>query len=316
MAGRYGDAMSEKIMLMAEAVKKFVNNGDLVFLGGFGNCMTYSAAHELIRQGKRNLRVTKAAGGVMFDQLIGANVTNHVITSHVWNGIGPQPAWNFRRAVEKGIPEPLTVNEQSLFGLNMSYFAGYMNIPFMPIRSLVGTSIFDMPKELGEKAAIVKSPFSDEEICVVPAIKPDVGFIHVQRADAEGNAQMWGVIGDSKFGINACKKIVVVAEEIVDRFVISECPEKTMVVGFRVNAIVHEPWGGHPGGVQGFYNTDLEYTFNYSQETETIEGWEKWLEKWVLNVENRAEYLKVLGIEKMERLRAKSLIKGAVNYGF
>ncbi len=308
--------MADKLMTMSEAVKKYVRDGDLVFLSGFGNCITYSAAHELIRQKKRNLKVTKAAGGILFDQLIGANVTNHIITSHCWNGIGPQPAWNYRRAAEKGIPEPLVYNEQSLFGVNMSYFAGYMNIPFMPIRSLVGTSIFDTPKELGKKAAVIKSPFSDEEICVVPAIKPDVGFIHVQRADLEGNAQMWGVIGDTKYGINACKKIIVSAEEIVDRFVISESPEKTMVVGFRVDAVVHEPWAGHPGAVQGFYYNDLQYISDYSKETEVIEAWEKWLDKWVLSVNNRQEYLKVLGVEKLERLRAESLIKGAVNYGF
>ena len=308
--------MAEKIMPMAEAVRKFVRDGDSVFLSGFGNSMTYSAAHELIRQKKRRLRVTKAAGGILFDQLIGANVVSELITSHCWNGIGPQPTWNFKRAVEKGIPGPLIVNEQSLFGLNMSYFAGYMNIPFMPIRSLVGSSIFDTPKEVGLKAAIVKSPFSDEKICVVPAIKPDVGFIHVQRVDREGNGQLYGVIGDSKYGINACKKIIVVAEEIVDRYVISETPEKTVVVGFRVDAIVHEPWGGHPGGVQGFYYTDLKNIYEYSKETETLEGWEKWLEKWVLGVENRAEYLKVLGVERLESLRAKSLIKGAVNWGF
>jgi len=308
--------MAEKIMPMAEAVKKYVHDGDMIFLSGFGNSMTYAPAHELIRQKKRRLRVTKAAGGILFDQLIGANVVSEVITSHVWNGIGPQPAWNFKRAVEKGIPAPLIVNEQSLFGLNMSYFAGYMNIPFMPIRSLVGTSIFDTPKEVGAKAAIVKSPFSDEEICVVPAIKPDVGFIHVQRVDAEGDAQLWGVIGDSKYGINACKKIIVVAEEIVDRHVISETPEKTMVVGFRVDAIVHEPWGGHPGGVQGCYYTDLKYIYDYSKETETPEGWEKWLEKWVLGIEDRAGYLRVLGVERLESLRAKTLIRGAVNWGF
>jgi glutaconate CoA-transferase subunit A len=308
--------MEDKIMPMAEAVKKFVKDGDLVFLAGFGNCMTYSAGHELIRQKKRKLKVTKAAGGILFDQLIGANVTNHIITSHCWNGVGPQPAWNYRRATEHGIPAPLFYNEQSLFGLNMSYFAGYMNIPFMPIRSLVGTNIFDTPKEAGMKAAVMKSPFSEEEICVVPAIKPDVGFIHLQRVDEDGNAQMWGVIGDSKFGINACKKIIVIAEEIVDRFVISESPEKTMVVGFRVDAIVHEPWGGHPGGVQGFYYTDLKYIDAYSKETETLEDWERWLDKWVLGVNDRKEYLKILGVERMEQLRAQSLIKGAVNYGY
>lgn len=308
--------MSDKVISMKEAVHKYVKDGDLVFLSGFGNCITYSAGHELIRQRKRNLRVTKAAGGILFDQLIGANVTNHIITSHCWNGIGPQPTWNYRRATERGIPAPLIYNEQSLFGLNMSYFAGYMNIPFMPMRSLRGTNIFDTPKECTLKAAIVKSPFSEEEVCVVPPIKPDVGFIHVQRADVEGNAQMWGIIGDSKYGINACKKIIVSTEEIVDRAVISESPEKTMVVGFRVDAVVHEPWAGHPGAVQGFYYNDLEYIFNYSKETETLESWENWLDKWVLGVENRQEYLRVLGSEKLKYLKAKPLVRGAVDYGF
>jgi len=305
-----------KIMSMSEAVKKFINNDDLVFLGGFGNGLTFSAAHELIRQKKRNLKVCKCAGGIIFDQLIGAGVTNHIIASHCWNGIGPQPTWNFKRAMEKGIPQKLIYNEQSLFMINMSFFAGYMGIPFMPIRSLIGTGIYDHPKEVGLKAAKVKCPFTGKEICVVPAITPDVGVVQVQRADKDGNAQMWGLIGDTKYGINACKKIIVAAEEIVDKKVIMESPERTIVSGHKVDAVVHEPWGGHPSSMQGFYYIDLEYTSNYTKETETIEDWERWLEKWVTGVNNREEYLKVLGKEKIEKLRVKPLIQGAVNYGY
>ena len=252
----------------------------------------------------------------MFDQLIGAGVTNHIVTSHCWNGTGPQPAYNLRRSMEEGIPQKIIYNEQSLFMINMSFFAGYMGIPFVPIRSVVGTGIYDHPKEVGLKAARVECPFTGENICVVPAINPDVGVIQVQRADSEGNAQMWGLIGDTKYGINACKKIIVATEEIVDKSVIMESPERTIVGAHKVDAVVHEPWGAHPSSMQGFYYTDLEYRFNYAKETKTIEDWEKWLEKWVTGVDDRQEYLKVLGKDKVEFLKAKPIIQGAVNYGF
>lgn len=306
----------EKIMTMDEAVRKHIHNDSLVFLGGFGNGITFSAAHELIRQNKRNLKVCKCSGGILFDQLIGAGVTNHIITSHCWNGTGPQPTWNFKRAMEEGIPQKLIFNEQSLFMINMSFFAGYMGIPFVPIRSLVGTDIYDHPKEVGLKASTVKCPFTGEEICVVPAINPDVGIIQVQRADREGNAQMWGIIGDTKFGINSCKKIIVAAEEIVDKKIIMESPERTIVTGHKVDAVVHEPWGAHPSYMQGHYYTDLEYRYNYSSETKSVEDWQNWLEKWVTGVDNRQEYLKLLGKERMDKLKARKIIQGAVNYGY
>ena len=308
--------MSDKLMSMNEAIRKYVSDDEMVFLGGFGNGITYSAAHEIIRQKKRKLKICKCSGGILFDQLIGAGVTNQIITSHCWNGLGPQPTWNYKRAMEKGIPEKVIYNEQSLFMINMSFFAGYMGIPFVPIRSLGGTSIIEHPKEVGLKAATVECPFTGQDISVVPAINPDVGVVRVQRSDPEGNAQMWGYIGDTKYGINACKKIIVAAEEIVDKKVIMESPERTIVTSHKVDAVVHEPWGGHPSSMQGFYYTDLEYNFNYAKETKTLEDWENWLEKWVTGVNNRQEYLKVLGQKKIKELKAKSIIQGAVDYGY
>ncbi len=301
---------------MEEAVKKHVQDGNLVFLGGFGNGITFSAAHEIIRQNLQNLKICKCSGGLLFDQLIGAGVTDHIITSHCWNPTGPQPAWNLKRAMEKGIPQKIIYNEQSLFMINMSFFAGYMGVPFMPLRSIVGTNIYDHPKNVGLKAAKVKCPFTGEEICVVPAITPDVGFIQVQRADRDGNAQMWGLIGDTKFGINSCKKVIVAAEEIVDKKVIMESPERTIVTANKVDAVIHEPWGAHPGYMQGHYYQDLAYRFDYSKDTKTIEDWENWLEKWVTGVNNRQEYLKVLGNDNIKKLKAKNIIQGAVNYGY
>ncbi|GAH20478.1 unnamed protein product, partial [marine sediment metagenome] len=123
-------------------------------------------------------------------------------------------------------------------------------------------------------------------------------------------------IGYTKYGINSCKKIIVAAEVIVDKKVIMESPERTIISAHKVNAVVHEPWGGHPSYMQGFYYTDLEYRFNYTKETKTLEDWKIWLEKWVTGVDNRQEYLKVLGEEKIKKLKAKSIMQGAVDYGF
>jgi glutaconate CoA-transferase subunit A len=191
-----------------------------------------------------------------------------------------------------------------------------MGLPFVPIRSIRGTNIYDLPKGVGLKAATIKDPFNGDDICVVPPLNPDVGILHVQRATRDGNAQMWGLIGDSKYGINSCKKIIISAEIIVDKSVIMESPERTVVPAYKVEAVVEEPWGAHPGTMQGFYYRDLEYRFNYTSETKTLEDWDNWLEKWVLGVENRHEYLHVLGEEKMNKIRAKPIVQGAVNYGY
>lgn len=308
--------MTNKLKIMKDAVAQFVQQKQLVLFGGFGGHDTFSVATEIIRQKKRHLIGTRAAGSILFDMMLGAGCLDEMITSHTWGSIGPLPAWNLRRAFEQNIPHKVIYNEQTVFSLTMSYLAGALNIPFIPIHNLEGLDVFKKPAGL-KKYATLDCPFSGEKTCVIPAIQPDVGFLKVQRCDEEGNAQFWGMLGDSKYGINACKKIIICPEEIVKPAVICECPDRTIVPGFKVDAvIIDDEWGAHPSNVQGYYYRDLDWYVTYCNEAKTIEGFERFMEKWVYSVENRQEYLKVLGESRVGSLKAKPLIQGEVNYGF
>jgi glutaconate CoA-transferase subunit A len=291
-------SMYDKIMPMPDAVKKFVRGNSFIYFGGFSHSEPYAAAHEIIRQKKRNLVVTRAAGGVLFDQMIGAGCVKEVITSHIGNVIGPAPCWAFRRAVEQKIPRGIKVREHSVFSLTLAYFAASVGLPFMPTKSVLGSDVAEEKKEM-------ECPFSGEKVALIPAIKPDVGFVHVQRCDTDGTSQLWGILGDTKYGINACRKVVVCAEEIVDTSVIRAEAEKTIIPGFRVDAVVEVPWGGHPNHVQGYYNRDIKFHQMYARETKTLEGFEGFMQKWVYGVSGRGGYLKLLPPGTLKKLRRK-----------
>jgi glutaconate CoA-transferase subunit A len=300
-------------MTLAEAIKKFVNDGITIYFGGFGQHTPFAAVHEIIRQRKKNLTITRAAGGIIFDQLIGAGCVKKIITSHVWNFVGPTPAYAFRRAVEKGQPS-IQIEEDSMFSLNMRYLAGSLGLPFMPTKSVMGTTIFERGKE--KQYRTMNCPFTGEQVCLLRAINPNLGVLQVQRVDKYGNAQVWSVRGDSKQGINACEKVVICAEEIVDTEVIRADPDRTIIPGFRVDAVVEEPWGCHPDYMQGYYDRDLEYYHTYGSETRTQEGFEKFLQEWVYSVNDRKEYLEKLGVKRLMKLRARHALSAPVHFGY
>jgi glutaconate CoA-transferase subunit A len=302
-----------KVMTLDEATRKFVDDGMTVYFGGFGQHTPFAAVHEIIRQRKRNLTITRAAGGVIFDQLIGAGCVKKIITSHVWNFVGPTPTYAFKRAAEEGRPK-IEIEEDTLFSLNMRYLAGTLGLPFVPIKSVMGTAIFERGRKKHYRTMIC--PFTGEQLCLVRAINPDLGVLQVQRVDRDGNAQVWSVRGDSKHGINACERVIICAEEIVDTEVIKADPDRTVIPGFRVDAVVEEPWGSHPDFMQGYYDRDLEYYHMYGSETRTLEGFEKFLENWVYSVNDRKEYLEKLGVKKMMKLRARHALSGPVNFGY
>jgi glutaconate CoA-transferase subunit A len=296
----------DKLMTMREAIKKYVHDGDTIFIGGFIHNEPFAAIHEIIRQRKRDLTITKSAGTIGIDQMVGAGCVSKLIISYLWNPIGPRPAHAFRRAVEMGIPRSVEVEDYSVLTLTMAYFAGALGLPFMPTRSLMGSDIANKPSFMGEKKLkMMVCPFTGEKLYLIPSITPDVGIIQVQRADKHGNAQVWGLMGDSKYGINACKRVIVCAEEIVDEAVIRADPNKTIIPGFRVNAVVHEPWGAHPSYMQGYYDIDVDHFLKYEEMSRTLDGFENYLKEWVFGVEDRKEYLNKLGPEKLLKLKIK-----------
>ena len=298
-------------MSAKEAVSKFVADNDMVFLGGFGHLYPYALAHEVIRQGKTDLTLCKHSPEIVGEQLIGAGLIKKLIFS--WFGNPAVGSANcFRRAVEKGIPRPLEIEEYTHFSLVLSINAGAMGLPFLPTKAILGS-------DLEEKNKNVKSltcPFTGEKLCLVPALKPDIALIHVQRADSEGNCHAWGITADITDGAFASKKVIVSAEEIVPTEVIRRDPNRTLIPSFKVDAVVEEPWGAHPSYAQGYYDRDNDYYIQYDKWSKTQEDFQAFMDEWIYGVKDRREYLHKMGVEILLKLRAKSFMSFPVDYGY
>jgi len=308
--------MKSKIMTMDKAIKEFVRDGDVVYLGGFIQHEPYPAIHEIIRQRKKGLTGSSCAGMIALDQLIGAGCLDRVITTYTWNPL-PKPAHAFRRCLEKGIPHDVKIEEYSILALTLSYFAGALDLPFVATKTLMGSDLAKNSSFLGDnKLKTIESPFNGEKVCLIPPLKHDIGIIQVQRADSIGNAQAWGVMGDSKYGINSCSRVIICAEEIVNTEVIKRDPGRTIIPGFKVSAVVEEPWGSHPSYVTGCYDMDWRYFSFYDKATETLDGFENYLKEWVYDIKDRSEYIKKIDKKNLDVLKPKPWSGNPVDYGY
>lgn len=305
--------MTDKRITMREAIARFVPDGASVVLGApLESLIPFSAGHEIIRQGKRDLTLIGPISDMLFDQLIGAGCARRVIAAWVGNvsaGLGH----NYRRAVEQSIPHPIGIQDHSNFTIALALLAGGLGAPYIPTYTLLGSDLLHTNPTFKEST----SPFGGEKVLLVPAIQPDVAILQVQRSDPEGNAHCWGNLGVSEEAALASKGTILVAEEIVSRAVILSDPNRVLAPKFKVLAVVHEPGGAHPSPVQGYYNRDHEAYHEYHRESRTVEGYRAWLERWVLGVRDRAEYLERLGKERWRGLQVKEHRYAApVDYGY
>jgi glutaconate CoA-transferase subunit A len=301
---------SNKLCTMSEAVKRFVSNGGTVAIEGFTSFICFAAAHEIIRQELRDLTLVRMTPDLVYDQMIAAGVARKLIFSYLGNpGVGSLHC--VRRAVEKGIPNPLEIEEYSHFGMVGRYIAGASNLPFFPLRSYVGS---DMPTA-NPAIRFVASPYGGEEVAVVPPINPDVAFIHAQRADAQGNTQLWGLLGMQKEVAFASRKVIIVVEEVVSEETIRRDPNRTAIPGLVVDAVVHEPFGAHPSYVQGYYDRDNAFYLDWDQISREPSSTDAWLKEWVYGVPDRQAYLDKLGKEYLKQLNAGTMMADSINYG-
>ncbi|WDP89227.1 MAG: CoA transferase subunit A [Desulfobacter sp.] len=303
-----------KVVTMKEAIADHVRDGDILFMGGYICRTPFSAVHEIIRQKKRELTVTRSNAADDFDMLIGAGCVKGFISTFLSLGIYGLGRC-YRRAVEKGIPHPIQVEEYTNLSLPMMLMAGAMGMPFVPVRDMAGSDLLNVSSFMGEnKYKLIDNPFDGSPTVVVPALNPDVAIIHVQQADEAGNAQMWGIGGDCMYGANAAKKVIVSCERLVDRETIGKDPSRTIVSGTRVAAVVEEPFGAHPGYTPGFYDTDFSFGYVYQQASNTQEDFEKFLDEWVYGIEDRTAYIQHyidrFGYGAFDKLKAK------FDYGF
>jgi len=301
--------MTSKLASMRDAIAELVDDGDTVAIEGFTHLICFAAGHEIIRQRKRDLTLARLTPDLVYDQLIGAGCARRLIFSWLGNpGVGSLHA--VRRWAEG--PEPrLELEEYSHFGMVGRYTAGAMNLPFFPLRSYYET---DLPRA-NPLIRPVESPYGEDVVYAVPPLRPDVTIVHAQRADAAGNTQVWGLLGCQKEAAFAAGRVIVVVEELVDEAVIRADPNRTIIPGLVVDAVVVEPWGAHPSYAQGYYDRDNRFYLEWDAISRDEKALQAWLAEWVLGVSGRAEYVEKLGRERLEALRPPPAPSGSVDYG-
>jgi glutaconate CoA-transferase, subunit A len=307
-----------KVMTIRQAISEHVPDGASVALGlQMEQMIPFAAGHEMIRQKKRGLRLIGPISDILFDQMIGAGCVEDVVAAWVGN-VMMGSAYNFRRATEEENPgkpgEKLRVFNMTNFTLALALQAAAMGVPFLPTRTAMGS---DVPKGNHFFYQII-SPFEPKEtLLAVRALAPDVAVAHVQRADKNGNAHCWGNFGVMLEGIRAARKVILCAEEIVDEEVIASDPNRTVIPGFLVTAVVECPMGAHPSPVQGYYKRDDAFFQQYHAETKTQSDFAAWVERWVSGVADRAEYARRLGPDRVAGLGVKQHAYAAqTDYGY
>ncbi len=302
--------MANKLMSMQEAIGRFVNDGDTIVIEGFTHLICFAAGHEIIRQKKRNLTVCRLTPDLIYEQLIGAGCVNKLVFSWAGNP-GAGPLYALRRAVEEEVPHPIELDEYSHFGMVARFTAGAAKLPFFPLRNYMGS---DLP-QVNDNIRKVQCPYTGESLATVPALNPDITIVHAQRADAAGDTQIWGLMGVQKEAAFAAKNVIVVAEEIVEEKLIRSDPNRTLIPGFIVSAVVHEPWGCHPSFAQGYYDRDNDFYVNWRNTSKDIKKFNAYLDEWVFGTKSRAEYVAKMG-ESLNKLKAKAMYCEPVNYGY
>jgi glutaconate CoA-transferase, subunit A len=304
-----------KLLSMSEAVADLVPDGASVALGlQMEQMIPFAAGHELVRQKKRGLTLIGPISDILFDQMIGAGCVEKVIAAWVGN-VMMGSAYNFRRAVEQ---DGLKVINMTNFSVALALQAGAMGVPFLPTRTALGS---DTVRE-NEFFVEMESPFGEnslasEKLHAVRALTPDVTIVHVQRADREGNAHCWGNFGVMIEGVRAAKRVIVVAEEIVEPEVIASDPNRTVIPGFLVNAVIDCAYGAHPSPVQGYYKRDDAFFRQYHEQTKTKADTEAWLSRWVYGMADRRAYMNQLGACRVDDLGVKQHAYAAqADYGY
>jgi glutaconate CoA-transferase subunit A len=298
-----------KVASMRDAIARHVHDGDTVVIEGFTHLICFAAGHEIIRQGRRDLELCRLTPDLVYDQMIEAGCARKLVFSWAGNpGAGSLHA--FRRAVEGKGDRRLDLEEYSHFGMVARFCAGSARLPFWPLRDYMGT---DLPVA-NPLIRQVTCPFTGERLAAVPALNPDVTIVHAQRADAQGNTQIWGLLGVQKEAAFASKRVIVVVEELIDESVVRADPNRTLIPGTIVDAVVVEPWGAHPSYAQGHYDRDNAFYVAWEDTSRDPAKLRRYLDEYVHGVRDREEYVARSG--GLAHLRAGQRMAAGVNYGY
>ncbi len=306
----------DKVMDAREAVKKFISDGDELASGNFLHAIPYALIHEIIRQKRRNLTFWVLSAIDEVDLLLAGGCVKRVVTSYSHKAFGLSTELN--RALKEGRVE---LEDYTNFTILARFKAGAMGYPFMPVLyGIKTTDIYNVRTFMKEgKFGEVKCPFTGQLVIVVPPVKPDVAILHVQRVDEQGNAQLWGSAACAKWVCFAAEKVLVSAEEIVDGEIVKRTPNYTVIPGFKVNAVVEEPWGAHPNSVLGYYGEDEMFRGIFYISNADHDMLRRFMDEWIYGVGSRQEYIKRyverFGFRALQRLKAKTRMSEPVNFG-
>ena len=296
-----------KICSLKEAIQQFVHDGDSLYAAGFTHLIPFAAGHEIIRQGRRNLTLARATPDLIYDQMVAAGCASKLIFSYIGNpGVGSLRI--VREEIEAGRME---IEEYSHFGMLSRLQAGATGLPFIPMNQTAASDL----EHANPQYKRVTDPYSGKEVVVLPPLNPDIAIVHVQRADANGNAHIWGIIGEQKEAAFAARHVILTAEEIVDEAIIRSDPNRTLIPDLVVDAVCHVPFAAHPSYTQGYYDRDNAFYLAWDKITETRQATQAYLEEWVFGVKNRNEYWQKLGEETRTRLAVAPRWAAGVNYG-
>jgi len=296
-----------KLVSLNEAIQSYVHDGDTIYAAGFTHLIPFAAGHEIIRQGRKDLTLARATPDLIYDLMVAAGCARKVIFSYSGNpGVGSLK-W-LREGIQNGT---LEWEEYSHFGMISRLQAGASGLPFMPMRQ---TGAVDLER-VNPQYRRVKDPYGGNDVIVVPALNPDVAIVHVQRADSEGNAHIWGILGEQREAAFAAKHVILTAEEIVDESVIRSDPNRTLIPAMIVDAVCHVPYCAHPSYTQGYYDRDNALYLAWEEISKDEASVSAYLDEWVFGVRNRAEYWKKLGEETHSRLHVGQRLSAPVNYG-
>ena len=296
-----------KLTSLPQAISKFVKDGDTIYAAGFTHLIPFAAGHEIIRQGKHDLVLARATPDLIYDQMVAAGCARKIIFSYMGNpGVGSLRI--VRSEIQAG---RLEWEEYSHFGMISRLQAGASGLPFMPMNQTGATHL----EAVNPNIQRVVDPYSKKEVIVVPALNPDVAIVHVQRSDKDGNAHLWGIVGEQKEAAFAAKHVILTAEEIVDESVIRSDPNRTIIPGFIVDAVCHVPFACHPSYAQGFYDRDNSFYLEWDKISSSIDTVKNWLDEWVFSTPDHAAYWDKLGQATHLRLAIKPRLSQPINYG-
>ncbi len=317
---------NDKVMSVEAAVSHFMRDGAHISIGGFTlNRNPMAAVYEIIRQGFTGLHLYAHSNGTGVDELIGAGCLDKLEIAYAGNGKTAATCIRFRKAVEQGT---LMVEDYSNFMMSLRFLAGAMGVPFMPTLSGMGSDIASVwgfskqirqtdPKIVDDKLLVVDNPFGQwgdsKKVLLVPAINPDVTFVHVQKADPMGTCRIDGLTFADVEQVKASRHVVVTCEELVASEDLRQEPERNQIPFLHVSAVCHVPHGGYPTAVYRYYDYDAAYLRAYADAAKADEKYQSFQRKHVYGVESHQAFLDLIGPQRLAAIKADPRTGYAVN---